>query len=778
MTAPVDARTALSRRRFLAGAGALIVSWGSGGARVALAGAQPGAPAAPPPPVDPERLDSWIAVTSSGEVEVLTGKCELGQGILTAQAQLVAEELGVAVGRVRVVQCDTHRTPDQGTTSGSNSHPANFNDDNLARAAATAREALLGLAAERLGQPVARLSVSDGVVSASGGDARSVSYAALVEGGGFDLPLSATAARRAPAEWTVLGTPVPRLDLPSLVTGRLEFVHNVRFPGMLHGAVVRPPAPGAHLEEVDEASVRERPGVVRVVAKRDFVGVVAEKPWQAMEAAQRLRVRWSAGSLPASAAEFYEQLREQTPRHDTLVVDSGDTSERLAGAARVFEATYRHPYQMHGSLGTSCAVADVRPDAATVWSATQAVYPLRGTLAMLLELPEPSVHVIYRRGSGCYGLNGADAVSYDAALLSQAVGRPVRVQLGRRDEMAWENYGNAFVVDQRVGVDADGNIVAWEHESWAPRRGSRPGRRRPGNVVTGTLVGFEPEPFEARSPAPPPSGGFRNGSNAAPSYVTGCVEGRCGGTGTVRSERVLTHSVESVFFTGPLRAPGRLQNTFAHEGLMDEVASGLAVDPVAFRLRHLADPRLSECVKRAAEAAGWEARPSPRPDRPAAGVARGRGIACILYKGDNGYAAMVAEADVDQETGAVVARRLVVAHDCGPVSNPDGVTNQIEGGALQGLSRALGEEVTWDAEGVTSVDWSGYASLKLSSEIPAIETVLIDRRDVPALGAGETSIAIVAAALANAIFDATGARIREVPFTRERVKAALAARAG
>jgi CO/xanthine dehydrogenase Mo-binding subunit len=470
-------------------------------------------------------------------------------------------------------------------------------------------------------------------------------------------------------------------------------------------------------------------------------------------------------------------LRTQKPVRDTLVVDSGDTEARLAEAATVVEATYLHPYQMHGSIGSSCAVADVRGDGATIWSATQAVYPLQSTSAMLLGLPPEKVHVIYRRGSGCYGLNGADTVSYDAALLSRAVGRPVRVQLTRSDEMAWENYGNAYVVDQRVGVDKEGTIIAWEYEGWSPTLGSRPGSARPGNVVTGSLVGFAPREFRARTPAPRPNGAFRNGSNAAPSYVAGCVGGSCGGTGTVRSERVLSHSVESVFFTGPLRAPGRLQNTFAHECLMDEIAARLGADPVEYRLRHLGDPRLIECVKSAAEAAKWQPRSSPRRGPARTGVASGRGIACVLYKGNNGYAAMVAEVDVDQDEGTLGVTRLVVAHDCGPISNPDGVVNQIEGGALQGLSRALGEEVTWDEGGVTSLDWQSYSSLPVGFDVPVVESILIDRPGGRALGAGETSITVVAAAVGNAIFDATGARIRQVPFTPERVKAALDARA-
>jgi CO/xanthine dehydrogenase Mo-binding subunit len=382
--------------------------------------------------------------------------------------------------------------------------------------------------------------------------------------------------------------------------------------------------------------------------------------------------------------------------------------------------------------------------------------------------------VIFKMGSGCYGLNGAEAASYDAALLSQSVGKPVRVQLTRKDEMAWENYGTAFVVDQRAGLDRDGNIVAWDCETWSPALGSRPGGGTPGNVITGFLVGFEPQPFAPRTPAPAPTS-FSNSSNGVPSYVTGRVGDQAEGTGQVESERVLTHSVRSPFWTGPLRSPQRLQNTFAHESFMDELALFARADPVAYRLKHIRDLRLANVVATAAKTAGWQAR-AGRPRSGRTGVVAGRGIACVLYEGDNGYCAMVADVEVDQDTGQVAAKRLVVALDCGPVSNPDGVRNQIEGGALQGLSRALGEEVTWDDHQVTSVDWASYHSLSLGFAAPAIETVLIDQPDAPACGAGETSITVVAAAIGNAVCDATGARLRQIPFSPERVKAALAAR--
>ena len=399
-------------------------------------------------------------------------------------------------------------------------------------------------------------------------------------------------------------------------------------------------------------------------------------------------MEWTPGVGLPEQRDFYEYLRHQQPTRDTLLVDSGDVDDQLSTAEAVLTATYAHPYQMHGSVGTSCAVADVHDDRATIWSATQAVHPLRSTAAMILGLPAANLHVIFARGAGCYGINGADTVSYDAALLSQAVGRPVRVQLSRQDEMGWENYGSAFVIDQRAGVDADGTIVAWDCEAWSPRLGSRPGYQTPGNVITGFLVGFQPAAFTPRTPAPVPAGEFRNRSNAGPSYVAGCVVGVCGGTGTVHGERVLSHSVTSPFWTGPLRSPARLQHTFAHECFMDELAARAGVDSVRYRVRHLSDRRLIEVVTSAAQAAGWAARPSPKPDLRRSGVATGRGIACVLYEGDNGYCALVAEVEVDQDTGAIAVRRFVVGHDCGPISNPDGLRNQIEGGALQDLNRA------------------------------------------------------------------------------------------
>jgi CO/xanthine dehydrogenase Mo-binding subunit len=770
-----DARAALERagflrRDFLKGAGALIVGFSTGAIRTAHA--QFGGPSPGSPPIN--QLDSWIAIAADGRVTAYSGKEELGQGISTAQAQLVAEELSVPFNRVNLIYCDTALTPDQAYTAGSQSHPANFNRNNLAQAGATAREALFRLASERLSVPVDQLTASDGVIRLKSDPSKALGYGQLVAGRRFNLQVDPNAKRKPTSEWTVLGKPVPRPDIPALVTGEFEFVHNVRVPGMLHGRVVRPPAVGATVMSVDEGSVKNLAGVVKVVVKKNFVGVVAEKPWQAIQAASQLKVTWSAGAGLPSHATFYAHMRTQ-PARDALAVDSKDVEQRLAAAATVLKATYLHPYQMHGSMGSSCAVANVEGEKATVWSPTQGVWYQKSTVAMLLGLKPENVHVIFRRGSGCYGLNGADTVTYDAAILSQAVGRPVRVQLSRKDEMAWENYGNAYVIDERAGLDAQGNIIAWDHESWSPTRGNRPGPGTPGNVVTGFLAGFSPQPFTPRSPASSPTA-YNNNANAVPSYVAGNVGGRDQGTGTVKSERVLTHTIESPFWTGPLRSPNRLQNTFAHECFLDELAAHTKADPVEYRLRHLRDPRLIAVVNEVAKAANWEVRPSPKPATRKTGVVTGRGMASVLYEGDNGYSALVAEVEVNQDTGSVVVKRFVVCNDVGPVSNPDGLRNQIEGGALQGLSRALMEEVTWDDQKVTSFDWRTYHTLPLGFDVPKVEAVLLNRPDQEATGAGETSITVVAAALGNAIFDATGARIRQIPFTPERVKAALAAR--
>jgi nicotinate dehydrogenase subunit B len=755
-----------SRREFLKGCGALIVSFGATpfGVPPAEGQGQFGTRASH---IDPEKIDSWLAVAADGMITAYTGKCDFGQGIFTAQTQLVAEELCVPINRVKLIQCDTSISPDQGSTSGSQSTPTNFNSENLALAAASAREALLGLASRELGEPADQLTLANGVISTRTG--RSVTYESLVGSKRFNVPLNKTAKRRSAAQWTVLGKSVPSLDRTALMTGQFEFLHSIHVPGMLHGRVVRPPEMGATVAHVDEQSVQNISGLKKVVVRRDFIGIVAETQYQAILAVRQLVVRWNPGPELPPQKQFFEHLQKQ-PSHDVLSVDSEDVEARLA-ASRVIRAKYTYPYQMHGSVGTSCAVADVKPGSATIWSATQSAYPTRSIVAKLLNMPPDNVRVIYVRGSGCYGLNGADAVSFDAAVLSQAVGSPVRLQFSRQDEMMWENFGSACVVEHCAGLAPDGHIVAWDREDWVASLGNRPGYDRPGNVISGMLLGYEPEPL-TRSPAKQPSGKLRNQSNTVPSYFAGCISGSCAGGGTIRSERVLTHTVRSPFFTGPLRSPLRIQNTFANECFMDELCAHAKADPVAFRLKHLQDYRTIGVIRAAAKAVNWGGR-SPRSSRRRTGIVSGRGIACVAYEGGNGYAALIAYVDVHLETGVVRPRRFVIALDCGPISNPDGLRNQIEGGILQGMSRSLVEEVTWNERRVTSVDWETYHSLHLDYEMPAIESVFVTPADVPATGAGETSITVTPAAIGNAIFDATGARLRDLPFTPERMKAAL-----
>ncbi len=756
-----------SRRDFLKGCGALVVSFSALECVDAFA---QGPFAAHQSHIDPTKLDSWIAVNGDGTVTAYTGKCDMGQGQLTAQSQLVAEELCVPLQRVKLIMCDTDLTPDEGTTSGSQSTPTNFNHKNLAQACATAREALVGMAAQKLNVPAGSLTVTDGVVTAKNG--KQVSYADLVGAHKFNLPLNPNAKRRPHNEWVVLGKPVNSLDRPELMTGHFEYVHYVQVPGMVHGRVVRPPAMGASVRHVDESSVRDIPGMVKVVVRKDFVGVVAGTQYAAIQAAQKLKVDWNPGPPLPDQATFFEEYLQKQPTRDTLFVDSGDVDKQLAAAHQIVRARYTWPYQMHGSIGSSCAVADVKPDSATVWSPTQSAYPTRSCLAMILGMPVDKIRVIFRRGAGCYGLNGADAVSFDAAVLSQGAGRPVRLQYSREDEMKWENYGAAMVIEQRAGLRPNGSIAVWDREDWAADRGTRPGYDRPGNVISGMLLGYEPYPLNP-GPAKKPSGALRNGGNVVPSYMAGCIDGVCGSAGTVRSERALGHTVFSPFFTGPLRSPIRIQNTFSNECFMDELAARAGADPVAYRLQHLSDERLRAVLQAAAKAADWKPRAAGKHSYPRTGKVSGRGVACVAYEGHNGYAALVADVDVDLDTGILHPRRFFCALDCGPVSNPDGMRNQAEGGILQGMSRTLGEEVTWDREKVTSIDWNTFHSLDMSYDMPTVTTVLIDPSGVPALGAGETAITLAPPAIANAVLDAAGIHLRDVPFTPERVKAAL-----
>ncbi len=771
-----DARAALrragfSRRDFLKGTGALIVGFSMGGGARSVSGQTAGT-------IATNQVDSWVAIAADESVTAFAGKCDFGQGFRTVQHQLVADELYVPIERVKMLICDTTLTPDQGVSSGSQGSPTQFGAGALRQALATAREALFQMAATQLSVPMDQLQVLDGVISVKSDSTRRMSYGKLIGGNKFNLTLNARAVPKDPKDYKVLGTSVPRYDIPTKITGQFQYVHHVRLPGMAHGKVVRPPAVGAKVISVDASSVSGIPGVVGVVVKNDFVGVVAEKQWQAQQAADALQVKWSDGVTLPDQNDLYNYMRKQPPR-DAYSVLSSDWESKMKAASKVISATYLHPYQMHGSLGTSCGVADVKGTGAaataTVWSATQGIYPQRDSVAMVLGIPRENVRAIFVEGSGCYGLNGADSATYDAALLSQGVGRPVRVQYSRKDEMAaGESYGPAYVIDLRAGLDDKDGIAVWDYESWTFNKGNRPAAATPGNIFSGALAGFPTPAFVPAAGNPPTN--YSNNGNTESSYGSGCVGTACGGTGTIASERILTHTIESPFFTGPLRSPNRLQNTFANESFIDEIAAAVKADPVAYRLRHLNDPRLIDVLNAAAKGANWDSRPSPKPGNARGGIVTGRGISCVLYEGNNGYCALVAEVEVDQDSGVVIVKRLVMSADSGPISNPDGLRNQMEGGALQGMSRAMREEVRWNDQSIVSTHWRNYRVFQFGEPLPVVETVLINRLDKPQMGAGECTITASASAIGNAVFDATGARLRQVPFTPARVLEALKAR--
>ncbi|MFN7922328.1 MAG: molybdopterin cofactor-binding domain-containing protein [Bryobacteraceae bacterium] len=765
-----------SRRGFLERAGGfLLVSFAS--SNLPMADAQ--APTDQARVVTGNRVDSWLVINADETVTAYAGKCDFGQGFRTVQHQLVAEELALPMDRVKLVLCDTFLCPDQGVSSGSQGHPTQFGPGAFRQALATAREALFDMAAKQFNTSADRLMVQDGVIMMRNDPSQQVSYGKLIAGKQFSLNINASAKPKHPNDWNVLGLSVLRLDIPAKATGQYAYVHHMRVPGMVHGKVVRPPRTGQKVVSVNENSIKGMAGNPKVVVKNDFVGVVADRQYEAQLAADALVVKWSDAEAVPKQAELYDWLRKQ-PSRDAYTVLTDDVDQKLKEASKVFTATYLHPYQMHGSIGSSCAVADVRGSGAaataTVWSATQGVYPLRDSIATVTGIPANNIRVIYMEGSGCYGINGADTVAYDATILSQAVGKPVRLQYTRADEMAaGENYGPAYTIDLKAGVDNKNQISVWDYESWTPTKGGRPNGAAAGNVISGALAGVPTAVLVPAKGTPPTA--FGNNGNVASSYSGGCVAGACRGTGTVTSERILTHSIQSPFFTGPLRSPNRLQNTFANESFIDEIAAGLKIDPVQYRLRHLSDPRLIDVLNTAARAAGWDTRPSPKPGNARTGIVTGRGIACVLYEGNNGYCGLVIEVKVNQADGTYVVTRMAASQDSGPISNPDGMRNQMEGGALQGLARAMREEVRWDDFGaIRSTNWRTYPVFQFGEFVPEIITEPIHRPDAESMGSGECTITVAAAALANAIFDATGARIRQVPITPDRVLAALKAR--
>ena len=740
-----------SRREFLADAGILIVGFTlfPRGARAKPLGDAASRSVFP----SADALDSWLVIGRDDGVTVYAGKVELGTGVSTALRQIVAEELDVAPARIAWVQGDSQLTVDQGRTVGSGS--VKRGGAQLRRAAAEARQALLEMAAAKLSVPVTRLEINDGVVSVTGSASRRLTFGALIGGGRFERTISGRAPVKAPSAYKVVGHPVPRVEIPAKVTGKHTYVHDVRLPGMVHGRVVRPPRVGATLESLDEPSAAKLPGVIRVVRKETFVGVVAEREEQAVRAAKALNVKWSAPPVLPDAADLYARFKllATTQR---VVGETGDATSALRDAARPVRATYRWPFQLHASIGPSCAVADVRGSAATVYSSTQGAHQLVAPLAALLGIPGDSVRVVFTEGSGCYGHNGADDVAGDAALLSQVVGRPVRVQWSREDENAWEPEGPAMLFEMAGAVGADGKISAWTYDAWTPTHGARP-TRDPATLVAGALVA-----------GTAPTGEFFSGGgerNARTTYA-------------LPNERVTSHPVLSFpIRTSSLRGLGSPQNSFANESFMDELATSAGIDPVELRRRHLSDPRALAVIEAVAKRAGWTPHTSA-PERGGAasnGMRKGRGFAYVQYDRTEAYVAAVVDVDVRPDTGSVRVRRVCVSHDCGLIVNPDGLRNQIEGNVVQAISRTLKEAVRFDSTRVTGVDWNGYPILRFSEIPDAIDIDLIDHPDQPSVGAGEAATSPIPAAIANAIFDATGARVRQVPFTPERVREALRA---
>ena len=693
-------------------------------------------------------LDDWIAIEADGTITAFSGKVELGTGVRTALAQIVAEELDVPVERVRMVMGDTARTPNEGYTAGSMT--ISGSGTALRRAAAEARYAMLKLAAERLDADVDELSVREGVITVAHDPERSVTYAELMGGKLFDLQVTGQAPLKSPETYRIVGTSTPRLDLPHKVTGQPSFIQDVRVPGMVHARLVRPPSPTAQLVSIAEDSVKDIPGLIKVVQRGNFIGMVAEREEQAIRAAQQLKVEWQEPATYPKIQDLYTALRSQ-PTQDNILIEHGDFKHAfagIAGAAQQVRAVYYHPYHAHASLAPSCAVAEVIGDQVTVWASTPGPYPLSGALAQLLDLPAENVHVIHVEGAGAYGQNGSDDAAADAVILAQAVGRPVRVQWTRKDEFVWEPKSPAMVMEVQAGLDSGGNVIAWDYHVWSPSHTNRP--RFANQLIAAQLL--------TRQPAPPARFSFGAERNAPTNYA-------------FPAQRVTVHYVSNSYLhVSSFRTLGGMQNTFANESFMDELAAAAGVDPLEYRLRYLAGPREREVLQAAAKQADWESHPSPRTDT--GSLAEGRGLAFARYENDQAIVACVVKVQVERASGIVRVKRFVVAHDCGLIINPDGVRNQIEGNVIQALSRALKEEVQFDERRITSVDWQTYPILTFS-EAPEIEIVLIDRPDQPAIGAGEPATVTVAAAVANAIFDATGLRLRQVPFTPERVRAAL-----
>ena len=690
------------------------------------------------------RLDRWLRINRDGTVTVFPGKVEIGQGILTALAQIVAEELDVALERLRLAPTDTTYSPDEGMTSGSQS----ITDGGAALryAAAEARFLLLQRAAARLGASLEQLSVADGVVSARSGG--SISYWDLATDDLLAREASAEIAPKSASQHTVIGAPVPRLDIAAKVSGAPVYVHDLDLPGMLHGRIARPPSYNARLVELDEADVRSLPGVVALVRDGNFVGIVAAREEQALRALARVKriAVWEENAVLPETTDPRFLLKETT--EDEVISEKRDAAA-AARAAKTVEAEYTRPYIAHAALGPSCAVARFEDGRYTVWTHSQGIYPLRNDLAGVLAMDKERIAVIHMDGAGCYGHNGADDAALDAVLLARAVpGRPVRVQWTREDEFKWEPYGPAMVVKLKAALDSAGNVTDWNEDIWSNSHSTRPGGLGGINLLAAWHLA---QPFKPSPPRNPPLPGGGSHRNAIPIYE-------------FPNQRVTNRLVKRMpVRVSALRALGASANIFAIESFMDELAEAAGADPVEFRLRHLKDSRARAVIETAAAKARWSK--GGKGDG-----ARGRGIGFARYKNGACYLAVIVDVEIGRE---IAVRRAWAAIDAGLVINPDGLINQTEGGIIQATSWALKEAVRFDRSRILTSNWDDYPILNFE-ESPQVEVTILNRPELPPLGAGEGQQGPTAAAIANAIHNAMGVRLRDMPFTRERVMAALA----
>ncbi len=742
---------ALSRRGVLKGAGALVLSFSMDRAFAQSPGLP--APAAghdapgelPASMKVTPKLDAWIRVDADNRITVYTGKAELGQGIRTALIQVAAEELDVPFGTIHLVTPDTALTPNEGYTAGS--HSVQDSGAAIRHAAAQVRDILIGQAAARLNLPADQLRTQAGAVIAP--DGQKISYGDLVATDLLHMDAQPGVHLKPAAQFTEMGTPRQRVDIPGKVTGAASYVQDMRPDGMLHARMVRPPSPAAKLTAVDTATVEKMPGVVKVVRNGNVLAVLAKKEFQAIKAMRALgdATRWEEhASLPdmhnLSAAIMAMPAQEGVVK---------DARQPVSGGVRTLEATFSRPYQMHGSIGPSCAVAVLKDGVTTVWTHTQGVFPLQKAIAQMLKVHVQQVRCIHTEGSGCYGHNAADDVAADAALLAQTVpGQPVRVQWMREQENAWEPLSPGMVTKAKATVDAAGTILDWDYTVWSNTHNMRPGPA--GNLLAGQQMenGFRQDVPKLAITAE--GNGDRN---SVPLYA-------------FPSQHVIWRFIADMpLRVSALRGLGAYMNVFSIENFMDELALAAKADPVEYRLRHLKDPRARDVVTLAAEKFGWRAGQTPPQNH-------GYGFAFARYKNLAAYCAVAMEVEVEPDTGRVRMVRAVSAVDAGEIVNPDGVRNQVEGGILQASSWALYEQVTFDDTRVTSVDWSTFPILRFDALPAQVDVHLIPRPDTPFLGAGECGQGPGGSAVANAIANAIGRRIHDLPLSREKIRMALA----